>query len=79
LHPDLFRPSVYPSPSIVDQTPTENPGTFRILLNLGNVIPELLISILPLDALALLVIAGVASYFKEGAALAMNRIISRLA
>jgi hypothetical protein len=57
----------------------ENPGTFRVLLKLGNDIPELLIPILPLDALALLVIAGVASYFKEGAALATNRIISRLA
>ncbi|KAG2111414.1 hypothetical protein BD769DRAFT_70638 [Suillus cothurnatus] len=57
----------------------ENPGTFRVLLKLGNDIPELLIPILPLDALALLVIAGVASYFKEGAALAINRIMSRLA
>ncbi|KAG1861641.1 hypothetical protein F4604DRAFT_1683990 [Suillus subluteus] len=52
-------------------------------LNLGNVIPESLVPILPFAYIgcvgaSALVVAGVASYFRKGAALAMNSIMSRL-
>ncbi|KAG0699180.1 hypothetical protein DFH29DRAFT_1015702 [Suillus ampliporus] len=59
--------------------PTENAGTFKALLNSGNDILELLTPILHfvlLNASALLVVAGLASDFKEGVALAMNSTTS---
>ncbi|KAG2346705.1 anthranilate phosphoribosyltransferase [Suillus weaverae] len=79
LHPDLFGLSVHPLSSVAGGTPTENAGTFRALLNSGNDIPESLMPVLQfvlLNASALLVVAGLASDFKEGVALAMNSITS---
>ncbi|KAG1812695.1 glycosyl transferase family, a/b domain-containing protein [Suillus variegatus] len=79
LHPDLFGLSVHPISSIAGGTPTENAGTFKALLNSGNDIPESLIPVLHfvlLNVSALLVVAGLASDFKEGASLAMNSITS---
>ncbi|KAG1841993.1 glycosyl transferase family, a/b domain-containing protein [Suillus tomentosus] len=79
LHPDLFGLSVHPISFVAGGTPTENAETFKALLNSGNDIPESLIPVLHfvlLNASALLVVAGIASDFKEGAALAMNSITS---
>ncbi|KAG2039940.1 glycosyl transferase [Suillus americanus] len=79
LHPDLFGLSVHPLSSVAGGTPTENAETFRALLNSGNDIPESLIPVLHfvlLNASALLVVAGLASDFKEGVTLAMNSITS---
>ncbi|KAG1817914.1 glycosyl transferase [Suillus variegatus] len=79
LHPDLFGLSVHPISSVAGGTPTENAETFKALLNSGNDIPESLIPVLHfvlLNASALLVVAGLALDFKEGAALAMNSITS---
>jgi anthranilate phosphoribosyltransferase len=79
LHPDLFGLSVHSLSSVAGGTPTENAGTFRALLNSGNDIPESLMPVLHfvlLNASALLVVAGLASDFKEGVALAMNSITS---
>ncbi|KAG1816258.1 glycosyl transferase [Suillus variegatus] len=79
LHPDLFGLSVHPLSSVTGGTPIENAGTFKALLNSGNDIPVSLIPVLHfvlLNASALLVVAGLASDFKEGAALAMNSITS---
>ncbi|KAG1864895.1 glycosyl transferase [Suillus subluteus] len=79
LHPDLFGLCIHPLSSVAGGTPTENAGTFRALLNSGNDIPESLIPVLHfvlLNASALLVVAGLASDFKEGVALATNSITS---
>ncbi|KAG1878609.1 glycosyl transferase [Suillus tomentosus] len=79
LHPDLFGLSVHPLSSVTGGTPTENAETFKALLNSGNDIPVSLMPVLHfvlLNASALLVVAGLASDFKEGAALAMNSITS---
>lgn len=79
LHPDLFGLPVHPLSSVAGGTPTENAGTFRALLNSGSDIPESLMPVLHfvlLNASALLVVAGLASDFKEGVALAMNSITS---
>jgi len=79
LHPDQFGLSVHPLSSVAGGTPTENAGTFQTLLTSGNDIPESLTPILHfvlLNASALLVVAGLASDFREGVALAMNSITS---
>jgi anthranilate phosphoribosyltransferase len=79
LHPDLFGLSVHPLSCVASGTPTENAGTFRALLDSGNDIPESLTPVLQfvlLNASALLVVAGLASDFKEGVALAMDSITS---
>ncbi|KAG2341593.1 anthranilate phosphoribosyltransferase [Suillus weaverae] len=79
LHPDLFGLSIHPLASVAGGTPTENAGTFKALLNSGNNIPESLTPVLHfvlLNASALLVVAGLASDFKEGVALAMDSITS---
>ncbi|KAG2114360.1 glycosyl transferase [Suillus discolor] len=79
LHPDLFGLSTHPLTSVAGGTPTENAETFKALLNSGNDIPESLTPVLHfvlLNASALLVVAGLASDFKEGVALAMNSITS---
>ncbi|KAG1739412.1 glycosyl transferase [Suillus paluster] len=79
LHPELFGLSVHPLTSVAGGTPTENAATFKALLNSGNDIPESLTPVLHfvlLNASALLVVAGLASDFKEGVALAMNSITS---
>ncbi|KAG0701918.1 glycosyl transferase [Suillus ampliporus] len=72
LHPELFGLSVHSLSSRM-------PGTFKALLDSGNDIPESLTPVLHfvlLNASALLVVAGLASDFKEGVALAMNSITS---
>ncbi|KAG1727792.1 glycosyl transferase [Suillus lakei] len=79
LHPELFGLSVHPLSSVAGGTPTENAGTFKALLNSGDDISESLTPVLHfvlLNASALLVVAGLASGFKEGVALAMNSITS---
>ncbi|OAX32951.1 anthranilate phosphoribosyltransferase [Rhizopogon vinicolor AM-OR11-026] len=79
LHPEQFGLSVYPLSSVAGGSPTENAGIFETLLTSGNAIPASLTPILHfvlLNASALLVIAGLASDFKEGVALAMNSITS---
>jgi anthranilate phosphoribosyltransferase len=79
LHPELFGLTIHPLASVAGGTPTENAETFKALLNSGNDIPESLIPVLHfvlLNASALLVVAGLASDFKEGVALAMNSITS---
>jgi len=79
LHPEQFGLSVHPLSSVAGGNPTENAGIFETLLTSGNAIPASLTPILHfvlLNASALLVIAGLASDFKEGVALAMNSITS---
>lgn len=79
LHPDLFGLTIHPLASVAGGTLTENAETLKALLNSGNDIPESLTPVLHfvlLNALVLLVIAGLASDFKEGVALAMNSITS---
>lgn len=79
LHPELFGLTIHPLASVAGGTPTENAETFKALLNSGNDIPESLTPVLHfvlLNASALLVVAGLASDFKEGVALAMNSITS---
>jgi len=79
LHPELFGLSVHPLTSVAGGTPTENAEIFKTLLTSGNAIPQSLTPILHfvlLNTSALLVVAGLASDFKEGVALAMDSITS---
>jgi anthranilate phosphoribosyltransferase len=79
LHPELFGLSVHPLTSVAGGTPTENAEIFKTLLTSGNAIPQPLTPILHfvlLNTSALLVVAGLASDFKEGVALAMDSITS---
>lgn len=79
LHPEQFGLDVHPLSSVAGGTPTENAGTFKTLLTSGDDIPESLTPVLHfvlLNASALLVVAGLASDFREGVALAMDSIMS---
>ncbi|KAK0202768.1 anthranilate phosphoribosyltransferase TrpD [Desarmillaria ectypa] len=79
LHPELFGLNVHPLSSVAGGSPQENADTFRRLLNSGGSIPEDLTPVLhfvQMNAAALLVVAGLASDFEEGAKMALESITS---
>ncbi|KAK0467206.1 glycosyl transferase [Desarmillaria tabescens] len=79
LHPELFGLDVHPLSTVAGGSPQENADTFKRLLNSGGNIPEDLTPVLhfvQLNAAALLVVAGLASDFEEGAKMALESITS---
>lgn len=79
LHPEQFGLQVHPLSSVAGGTPAENAETFKLLLTSGDNIPERLTPVLHfvlMNAAALLMVAGVARDFKEGAEKAMKSITS---
>ncbi|PBK99638.1 anthranilate phosphoribosyltransferase, TrpD [Armillaria gallica] len=79
LHPELFGLDVHPLSTVAGGNPQENAETFKRLLNSGGNIPEDLTPVLhfvQLNAAALLVVAGLASDFEEGAKMALESITS---
>ncbi|KAJ7583420.1 glycosyl transferase [Mycena floridula] len=79
LHPDLFGLPLHPLTSVAGGGPKENAETARLLLTSGDNTPESLIPVLDfvlLNAGALLVVAGVAADYKEGAKKARESITS---
>jgi len=79
LHPEQFGLTVHSLSAVAGGTPAENAETFKLLLNSGRNIPERLTPVLHfvlLNASALLVVAGVATDFKDGVDKAMESITS---
>lgn len=79
LSPELFGLSSHPLSSVAGGLPEENAATFKALLTSGNDIPERLIPVrdfVCINASALLVVAGKATDYKEGAQLALESITS---
>ncbi|SJL03961.1 related to Anthranilate phosphoribosyltransferase [Armillaria ostoyae] len=79
LHPELFGLDVHPLSTVAGGNPQENAETFKRLLNSGGIIPEDLTPVLhfvQMNAAALLVVAGLASDFEEGAKMALESITS---
>ncbi|KAG6824751.1 hypothetical protein H0H92_005917 [Tricholoma furcatifolium] len=81
LSPSMFGLPPHPLKDVVGGTPAENAETFKQLLGLrhGQKIPEKLVPILDfvsINASALLVVAGKAKDYKEGADLARESILS---
>lgn len=79
LNPSDFGLPNHPLTAVAGGSPQENAETFRILLTSGVQLPEQLVPIMDwvaMNASALLVVAGVAKDFPEGARLAKESIIS---
>lgn len=79
LHPELFGLDVHPLSTVAGGNPQENAETFKRLLNSGGSIPEDLTPVLhfvQMNAAALLVVAGLATDFEEGAKMALESITS---
>lgn len=79
LHPAQFGLQVHPLSAVTGGTPPENAETFKLLLASGEDIPERLTPVLHfvlLNASALLVVAGVASNYKDGVEKALRSITS---
>ncbi|KAK0217737.1 glycosyl transferase [Armillaria fumosa] len=79
LHPELFGLDVHPLSTVAGGNPQENAETFKRLLNSGGRTPEDLTPVLhfvQMNAAALLVVAGLASDFEEGAKMALESITS---
>jgi anthranilate phosphoribosyltransferase len=79
LHPRQFGLETHPLTTVKGGSPAENAETFRLLLTSGRAIPESLTPILHfvlMNTAALLVVAGLADDFNQGAELAMNSITS---
>jgi anthranilate phosphoribosyltransferase len=80
VHPvEDFGLQCHPLKSVAGGGPDENAQTFKILLRSGKDIPEALTPVLEfvlINASALLVVAGIASDFKEGVRLARESIYS---
>ena len=77
--PQDFGLPTHPLSSVAGGTPKENAATFKTLLSSGNDIPKDMIPLLDfvsLNASALLVVAGIASDFVEGARLARESVVS---
>ncbi|KAI5121346.1 hypothetical protein M0805_000654 [Coniferiporia weirii] len=79
LHPSQFGLRVHSLAHVAGGTPEENSVTFKTLLTSGAQIPEALEPVLEfvlLNAAALLVVAGVASDYKDGVRLARESVTS---
>ena len=79
LSPEMFGLSRHPLVSVAGGSPDENSETFKKLLTSGEEIPEALEPVLEfvlLNASALLVVAGVASDWKDGVKRARESIVS---
>lgn len=79
LHPDQFGLPVHPLTEVAGGTPEENAEAFTTLLTSGGKVPDALMPVLHfvlLNASALLVVAGLASNYKEGVELALRSITS---
>lgn len=79
LNPSDFGLPSYPLKAVAGGTPQENAETFRVLLTSGDQLPRDLVPIMDwvaMNASALLVVAGVAQDFSEGARLAKESITS---
>ncbi|TFY62057.1 hypothetical protein EVJ58_g4102 [Rhodofomes roseus] len=79
LHPEQFGLEVHPLSAVSGGTPQENAETFKLLLTSGDKIPERLTPVLHfvlLNASALLVVAGIATDFKDGVQKALRSITS---
>ncbi|KAF9235649.1 glycosyl transferase [Melanogaster broomeanus] len=79
LHPTQFGLPVHPLSSVGSGPPSQNAETFKTLLTSGSDIPEELTPVLHfvlMNASALLVVAGIASDFKDGVRIAMESMTS---
>lgn len=79
LHPEQFGLKVHALSQVAGGAPEENAETFKLLLTSGEAIPERLTPILHfvlMNSAALLVVAGIARDFKEGAQLSLDSITS---
>ncbi|THH04546.1 hypothetical protein EW146_g10149 [Bondarzewia mesenterica] len=79
LHPTDFGLRVHALTQVAGGTPAENAATFKLLLTSGDAIPERLTPVLHfvlMNAAALLVVAGKAADYKEGARLALESVTS---
>lgn len=79
LNPFDFGLPSYPLTAVAGGSPQENAETFRVLLTSGDQLPKGLVPIMDwvaMNASALLVVAGVAQDFSEGARLAKESITS---
>ncbi|KAF9525848.1 anthranilate phosphoribosyltransferase, TrpD [Crepidotus variabilis] len=79
LNPTDFGLPKYPLSSVAGGGPGENAETFKQLLRSGNNIPEKLLPVMDwvaMNASALLVVAGIAKDYVEGAKLAKESIVS---
>ncbi|KAG7086626.1 hypothetical protein E1B28_002568 [Marasmius oreades] len=78
LTPDLFGLDSHPLVSVVGGNPVQNAETFRRVLNSGKNIPKDVKPVLDfilINASALLVVAGLASDYKEGVKLALESVV----
>ncbi|PPQ72511.1 hypothetical protein CVT26_004026 [Gymnopilus dilepis] len=79
VKPEDFGLPAHPLTAVGGGSPEENAATFKTLLTSGHNIPDKLIPVLDfvlMNASALLVVAGIAKDFKEGAALARESVTS---
>lgn len=79
LRPEQFGLQAHPLTDVAGGSPSENAETFKTLLISGDAIPERLTPVLDfvlINAAALLVVAGVASDFKDGVRLAKESVTS---
>lgn len=79
LHPEVFGLDVHPLKAVAGGGPKENSDIFVKLLTSGKDIPQSLVPILQfvqMNASALLVVAGKAKDYKEGAQMALESITS---
>lgn len=79
LHPSQFGLPTHPLSEVSGGTPEQNANTFKLLLMQGENIPQQLAPVLHfvlLNASALLVVAGVASDYKDGVEKALKSITS---
>lgn len=79
IKPEDFGLPAHPLTAVGGGSPEENAETFKKLLTSGHNIPEKLMPVLDfvlLNASALLLVAGVAKDFKEGAKLARSSVTS---
>jgi len=79
LAPEDFGLRRHPLSSVVGGEPHENAETFKRLINCGGKVPDDLLPLLDfvlMNTSALLVVAGVAKDYKEGAELARESILS---
>jgi len=79
ISPEDFGLPAHPLSSVAGGTPKENAASFETLLSSGSDLPKDMIPLLDfvlLNASALLVVAGVAGDFVEGAKLARESVVS---
>ncbi|KAG6852126.1 hypothetical protein C0991_002884 [Blastosporella zonata] len=81
LSPEMFGVPRHPLKDVIGGSPAENAETFKKLLALreGEAIPQKLVAVLDfvvINAAALLVVAGIAKDYREGAELARGSILS---